>query len=483
MRIKSMELRGTGPAEAFADQASHAPDRSMPRQARHFLVLALIFAAYVGVGHLAQYRLPPFTTTPLWLPSGFAICAFLIGGRALWPAIFVGACLLRYATTDSLLSALVVGAGNTLEGLAGSLLVNRFAGGAGAYQKADTIFRFVIVVVAVAVIGATFGAASTRWVNGAPGDLVLVWMSWWLSHVTGTLVLAPLALLWTTTPFGRLRLLALGESLVVLGVLFALGLVVFAGRFPSDIKNYPLEFLCMPCFLWAAFRLGRRTVASAMALLAAMATWGTLRGYGPFIHGTPEESVVLVQSYMSVMSIMVTVLAATVAAQKQAEATLEALALTDPLTGLANYRRLIEVLRSEIARSNRTRQPFTVVMLDMNGLKAINDRHGHLTGSRALCRLADALLKVCREVDTAARFGGDEFVLVLPETDADGGHRVLQRIHNRLAADPDSPPISVSGGIAVFPQDGDNPTALVRSADRALYEQKSQLYPEVVVAH
>jgi diguanylate cyclase (GGDEF)-like protein len=122
-------------------------------------------------------------------------------------------------------------------------------------------------------------------------------------------------------------------------------------------------------------------------------------------------------------------------------------------------------------------------MVDMDGLKAINDRHGHLTGSRALCRLADALHRVCREVDTAARFGGDEFVLVLPDTDAEGGRRVLGRIYNRLAADPDTPAISVSGGIAAFPDDGDNPTALVRAADRILYEEKSRLYPEVVVAH
>jgi len=455
----------------------------MPRQARHFLVLTLVFAAYVGVGQLGQHRLPLFTSTPLWLPSGFAICAFLIGGRALWPAIFVGACLLRYASTDSLLSALMVGAGNTLEALAGSVLVNRFANGASAYLRADTIFRFVMVVVVATVIGATFGAASTWIINRESGDLVLVWMSWWLAHVTGTLVVAPIALLWTTTPFGRLRFVDIGEAIVVLAVLFALGLVVFGGRFPSDVKTYPLEFVCMPCFLWAAFRLGRRTVATATFLLSSMAAWGTLRGYGPFWTGTAQESIVLLQAYTCVMAIMVTVLAATVAERKQAEATLEALALTDPLTGLANYRRLIEVLRSEIARSNRTRRPFTVVMLDMNGLKAINDRHGHLTGSRALCRLADALLKVCREVDTAARFGGDEFVLVLPDTDAEGGQRVLDRLHNRLAADPDSPAISVAGGIAVFPDDGDNPTALVRTADRVLYEDKSRLYPEVVVAH
>jgi diguanylate cyclase (GGDEF)-like protein len=140
-----------------------------------------------------------------------------------------------------------------------------------------------------------------------------------------------------------------------------------------------------------------------------------------------------------------------------------------------NYRRLLEVLRAEIARSQRTKRPFAVLFVDMNGLKRINDKHGHLVGSRALCRLADTLRRSCRNTDTPARYGGDEFAIVLPETGDEGGRLVLRRVCDRLAADNDKPAVSVTGGVAVYPRDGESPTLLLRAADQVLYRAKSEL--------
>ncbi len=150
------------------------------------------------------------------------------------------------------------------------------------------------------------------------------------------------------------------------------------------------------------------------------------------------------------------------------------MAVSDSLTGLANYRRLISVLENELDRSKRTQRGFSVVLLDMDGLKAINDQFGHLTGSRALVRLGKVLSNHSRAIDTPARYGGDEFALVLPEAGRDVATRVVARIRERLAAEPERPALSVSAGVAAFPEDGDTPEQLLGAADRALYGMKNR---------
>jgi diguanylate cyclase (GGDEF)-like protein len=148
------------------------------------------------------------------------------------------------------------------------------------------------------------------------------------------------------------------------------------------------------------------------------------------------------------------------------------MAVSDPLTGLANYRRLISVLEAELDRSRRTQRPFSVVLLDMDGLKIINDHYGHLTGSRALVRIGKILRNHSRAIDTPARYGGDEFALVLPEAGKDLSSRVVSRIRELLAAETEVPALSVSAGVAAFPEDGDTPEKLLGAADRALYVMK-----------
>jgi len=160
--------------------------------------------------------------------------------------------------------------------------------------------------------------------------------------------------------------------------------------------------------------------------------------------------------------------------QRELEDHLRRQAASDSLTGLANYRRLVDVLDSEIKRSKRTNREFAVLFFDLDGLKGINDRYGHMIGSQALCRLADALCSCCRDIDMPARFGGDEFAVVLPETNAEAASLVARRICESVADDDKGPRLSVSFGIAVYPQNGNSIESLLSQADSALYSMKRQ---------
>jgi diguanylate cyclase (GGDEF)-like protein len=150
------------------------------------------------------------------------------------------------------------------------------------------------------------------------------------------------------------------------------------------------------------------------------------------------------------------------------------LAVSDPLTGLANYRRLLDVLENETERTNRSGRSFAVLLLDLDGLKDINDNYGHLVGSRSICRVADVLRIHCRAVDTAARYGGDEFALVLPETQLDEARRVANRIREVMANDEEKPALSVSIGVSVYHGDGERIEKLLSEADHDLYAEKAR---------
>jgi len=172
------------------------------------------------------------------------------------------------------------------------------------------------------------------------------------------------------------------------------------------------------------------------------------------------------------MAVLSLVFAAEVTEHKRSEERVRQLAVSDPLTGLANYRQLLAAIELEIKRHGRTGRFFAVLLLDLDSLKKINDAHGHLVGSRVLCRLANILQIHCRAIDTAARYGGDEFVLVLPETKSIAALQVAQRISEQLRNDGEEPPISVSTGAATYPQDGKTIDELLSAADRALYRGK-----------
>jgi diguanylate cyclase (GGDEF)-like protein len=156
----------------------------------------------------------------------------------------------------------------------------------------------------------------------------------------------------------------------------------------------------------------------------------------------------------------------------------EALSVTDDLTSLYNSRYLNQVLRRETKRASRNGRPLSLLFIDLDGFKAVNDSHGHLSGSRALVEAAAVIRGSARETDVVARFGGDEFALILPDTGADGAYSVGERIRERLAAhqflaaDGLNLRLTASVGVATLPDAATSAEELMQAADAAMYRVK-----------
>lgn len=158
---------------------------------------------------------------------------------------------------------------------------------------------------------------------------------------------------------------------------------------------------------------------------------------------------------------------------RESRVELERLSVTDPLTGLYNRLRMMEVLENEVRRSRRLRHPFSVLMADLDLFKKYNDAYGHPAGDAVLKRIGAIMRETSRDVDFVARYGGEEFLLMMPETEIDGAIGVAERIRKRIEREKlPAGTITVSVGVAAFPQHGDAAEALIAAADAALYEAK-----------
>ncbi len=252
-------------------------------------------------------------------------------------------------------------------------------------------------------------------------------------------------------------------------------------RFPSDFPVHPSALFPRPSslvsgflFLWAAIGFRRRLRHENSPFVRALFTTAglnvgcqlaesqSLRQFdAPFTFG----------QILILMSFVIALIGSLLDNSRLFDR-FHHLATSDSLTGLSNYRSFVESAEREIERSSRTNRSFAILLLDLDRLKQINDRFGHPVGSQALRRLAHLLRVSCRSIDTAARYGGDEFALVLPETDERAARMVANRLSSQLSLERSGPRLSVSIGIAVYPRDGVTLTTLLAAADRDLYGNK-----------
>jgi diguanylate cyclase (GGDEF)-like protein/PAS domain S-box-containing protein len=158
--------------------------------------------------------------------------------------------------------------------------------------------------------------------------------------------------------------------------------------------------------------------------------------------------------------------------RKKSEEQMRYQATHDALTGLANYREFMDTLDREVRRAERSKHQFALLLLDLDELKAINDKYGHLEGNRALKRLSEVIKEHSRATDLAARYGGDEFAVVLIDADPGMARRIAQRVERAMRDGRERPPLTVSIGISIYPEGGGTAAELLEAADRSLYKRK-----------
>jgi PAS domain S-box-containing protein len=254
----------------------------------------------------------------VWPPTGISLAGCLLFGYGVWPAILLGAFAVNMTTAGTVATSLGIAAGNTLEALASAYLVNRFANGRAVFNRPQDIFKFtVLAAFASTAFAATVGAASLSF-GGYVSEAQFgqVWFTWWMGDMVGDLVFAPLVLLWCAHPRLEWNRAQLYEATLMLVSLVVVAAVVFGGILPADIQRHPIDFLCIPVLIWAAYRFGPRETATASFVLSAIAIVGTLHGFGPFAGNVANTALLLLQAFLGVLAITAIAFAANVAQRR-----------------------------------------------------------------------------------------------------------------------------------------------------------------------
>jgi signal transduction histidine kinase len=267
------------------------------------------------------------SATAVWPPTGITLASFLLIGYWVWPAVFLAACLVNVTTAGSLASALGIATGNTLEGLLGAYLINRFANGRFVFVRQRDTFLYVLLAAGLStMVSASIGVTSLSLTGYADWrQFADIWLTWWLGDAVGALIVTPLIVLWVSYPaitWSRSKLLEIG---MLLTVMCLMAFIVFQSGQAMAGPTYPIAFLTFSILIWVAVRLGPRETATATFLCVAIAIWGTLRGSGPFVRGSPNETLLLLQAFTAVVGVTALALAIGVSERRRAEEALDQL--------------------------------------------------------------------------------------------------------------------------------------------------------------
>lgn len=289
---------------------------------RYVATLLVVAFAYFGLAKLGLMlaSINP-SASPIWPATGVSLGAVLLWGSRVWPAIYLGAFAANVTTTGTYETSLVIALGNTLEGVVGGLLIERWSGGRDTFATPLQVAKFALVSVGPAtIISATVGVTTLCLADFAAWPSFMpIWITWWLGDAAGAVAVTPVIVLWAQADWRAFDRNELRATVAVLSCAVLVGLIGFSPLLPRSAYTSPLAFLAILPLVWAALRRGPRDTASVGLILASFAIWATVGHVGPFGQIGLNESFLLLLTFMISVSVPSLALSADVAVRRATE--------------------------------------------------------------------------------------------------------------------------------------------------------------------
>ena len=461
--------------------------------------LALVGLLYYVGAKIGMLTVMPEGIAIFWPPNAVVLAALIhFRGRHLLQiaALVVAAEIAADVPTFSFTEALLFGLINFSEAAFAWALLQRLRFDARFPTVADAWKFFLAAPIAAGLAGALLGAAVYSVFRGGAVGYVEFARLWWFGDGVGLMILTPLLL--------GFRPFAAEPAREPLRLDWRDGVVALAAVAVAAaiwLKQLPV-FLLIVFMLYAAARYAPRWVAVVLVAMTAFVVLALTQGREPFGAVPAREAVLMAQRLLFVAALLGLGFSALLSQLRRQQVELEArvaertrelrqaneelarLATVDPLSGVGNRRLFDDVLAREVARVHRYGGSLSLVFVDIDRFKRINDRHGHTAGDDVIRNIAGTLQRCARETDLVVRYGGEEFGVLLPGTPAQAATQFAERARRAIAGQPQragGEPVTASFGIAELVP-GMTPAGLVAEADAALYRAKDAGRNRVVLA-
>lgn len=481
--MNNPDVKPTGPSKAFSHRVVQLLQRSVVARD---VALLLLWLLIWQCGRLVEYS----AHASVWFPSaGLTFAAMLVLGLRAIPALMVGCVLITFFSVQlyqlplsfqqSLQAGLLFGLAHILPYGAGAMLL-RVLANRGQRHFPKLVLQFLLIAACSALLASVLVIVQLVLCNMLPeAEARATWLPFWIGDFAGIVVIAPLIFAFMTLikPSALLRLTDVAglqqlrwtgsvSAKILLNVTLIMIVMLLAKLTHSENSAFAIFFLLIP-HMWLAF------TESALVNVIGVAISSTFIVLWVHLFGLMD--------YVMVYQFAITVIAANtlfglaLPALIEDNMRLRQVAFTDSLTQTATRELLEQRAALEVLRHQHSGFPLSLVVFDVDHFKQINDQYGHQIGDQALATLCQITRQFLRPDDLLARFGGDEFVLLLPDTHAETAASIASRILQQLRQVQIAgvPQMTASFGVSLY-QAGDSYSTLFAHADKALYQAKQQ---------